>query len=132
MSPGNDEATVREPMIKKHVEESGPDLETTLREFREELSRVEEPSGRSRELIAQVRADLDRLDSYGSPSALVGDTETLGDSPSLDDPGGPVKPEESESILERIEDAAGEFQAEHPVLASSLRRIAHFLSGAGV
>jgi len=81
------------------------DLEKTLEELHQQLLAVEDPNERTIELIAQVRGDLNR----------IGQENDAG-----------------EGLLERIEEAASGFNTEHPVLANSLRRIADFLSGAGI
>ncbi len=90
-------------------------LRAHLRELHEELRQVERVDARSSALLGEVREDIRRLLAQapepgdGSP-ALAGSGEVPG----------------------RLERLAVGFEADHPTLAQSLRRLIDILSKAGV
>jgi hypothetical protein len=86
-------------------------LREHLHQLHRELSGIERLDARSSDLLGQVREDIRRL--LGEP-----------------EPGQGLPP--SAAVPGRLERLAVGFEAEHPTLAESLRRLIDLLSKAGV
>lgn len=82
------------------------DLQTTLRRLHAQLDTVEDADEETTALLEQIRGDVERLTAE-------------------DD-------EEDEGIADRIEEAAANFEGEHPVLAGHLRQIIQLLNSMGI
>ena len=84
------------------------DLHQHLEALHRELAQTNKVDGRSRDMLVTLLNDISRL---------------------LD----PSQPNENEgSLTERLDAAAVEFEAEHPTLGTSIRRVIDALAKAGI
>jgi hypothetical protein len=93
-----------------------PDLlRAHLVKLHEELSTAQRVDPRSAELLSEIMEDIKRLtETSGSPAAPV--------------PGAAPRP----SLPERLDQIAVHFEAQHPTLAASSRRLVDLLGKAGL
>jgi hypothetical protein len=87
---------------------------------------------RLRLLLEQVHAELETTAALDDESReLV--LRTMGDlAGALERPAGMKKTAHEESLGERLEDAAKQFEAEHPQLFTALQQIVDTLRGGGI
>lgn len=83
---------------------SSDDLQTTLRRLHAKLDTVEDADEETTALLEQIRGDVERLTSE----------------------------DDDDGIADRIEEAAANFEGEHPVLAGHLRQIIQMLNSMGI
>jgi hypothetical protein len=97
-------------------------LRDQLRKLHEELGSVRHVDPRSKQLLAEVLEDIQRLlqrDRANAPPAGPG-------------PLPPSMPPGNASLPERLEKVAVQFEADHPTLAASSRRLIDLLGKAGL
>ena len=87
---------------------------------------------RLRRLLEQVRAELETTDSIDDEGRelLVSTMEDLAHA--LERSGSEQRARSDESLRERLEDAARQFETEHPQLFTMLQQLAASLGGAGI
>lgn len=87
---------------------------------------------RLRELLEQVHAELEATATIGDQErALV--LRTMGDlADALERSPGAAREPREESLGERLEEAAKQFEAEHPQLFTALQQIVDTLRAAGI
>ena len=85
------------------------DLHRQLESLHHELARTNKVDGPSREMLVTLLNDISRL---LDPSQTNDDSES--------------------SLTERLDSAAVEFEAEHPTLSTSIRRVIDALAKAGI
>ena len=86
------------------------ELREQLASLHTELARTSSVDAQSRELLISVLGDITRL--LGSSSG--------------------ARPEERQSVTERLDELAVEFEAEHPALGAALRQVVDTLAKAGI
>lgn len=83
-----------------------------------------------RERIESLHRDLSQLDSIDAPSRTLLIT-LLADITRLLEKSGSGEPEDH-TLVERLDELAVQFEAEHPSLGTALRRVVDALSKAGI
>jgi hypothetical protein len=97
-------------------------LRDQLSKLHEELGSVQHVDPRSKQLLAEVLEDIQRLlqrDRATGPQARSGSLP-------------PSMPPGTGSLPERLEKVAVQFEADHPTLAASSRRLIDLLGKAGL
>lgn len=86
---------------------------------------------RLRQLLEQVHAELETLETLDDESReLV--LDSIGDLAGALERATPPRDAEHESLGERLEDAAKQFESEHPKLFTALQQIVDTLRGGGI
>lgn len=88
------------------------------------------PREKLRELVAQLHEELEETGSVDAESRALLEALTVDIDKVVGDE--PTGPEEHESALEQVEEAAVGFEAEHPRVAGILREIFSALSRVGI
>ncbi|REJ80235.1 MAG: DUF4404 family protein [Acidobacteria bacterium] len=99
------------------------DLLRQLSSLQQQLAEIDDAQPEVRRKLRALQQEIHRIESRQAALVEAGDVE--GPAPPTDD-------DEDERLLDRLEEYAAEFEAEHPTLAATARDLVRRLASIGI